>query len=1635
MIFFTVKNIFCRIVLCFAAVLTLSASAFEVEWSGQTGAALAPPELTVGASMHQGFPVIKATAVVDGDYQGIGGTFKEAVDLSKYSGVRLFIRNNFSEGGCVVRFSCKAADGSSYGTYAVCNITGNWTEITIPFNPVLWEATEGRKTFDFAESVGIYPFDAMNRKGYELEIAGFQFIEHSTVPAPLTVQAYRYINAPASGDNNGRALTDGDINTQAYWPQYSDDGDVIFDLGGIFAVTDIKITANSIPAHNFAQMMITSSIDGNDYYPVAVLQNTSQNTEEVIHSVAFEGKAIGRYFRFRAVKPRPDFKVHMGEVSFSGYIPTAAEEAADAANRYVLGPEIAPRDSSEYVCVTLGDFTLWISSVSGVVNGVQYKDDLWIERMAGYYVRQSRAADTPVSGYNDQVVDMQTGDGFIYLALTNPDLPGILLEKWYYTDATGALLETVNVLATENMPREFLQVSTDVILNRDFRETGVYETSASGHTMMREFASEVRMQTGADNVPFLSFENRAHNVTMLHTRIAANGEFIYLDSCVDPDRLLIFLANGWRMPMLCAVPVDSLEQEISATLRLSITEGGLLAAYDDYISQPDVAAYRAGIRRADWLRDQMIHGSPGWDGLCKGVSERYFANQNLLFDRGWYVSAMREDLDFRWGEFPTEGIVEDWFGGQKDAQELADLLARVREICPNLKQGLYTWLWSSFYNQKIVEEHPEWFVKESRSGSVANFFPGVNTNWLRFWTDDSIDEAVTSLMAMIRRYKLDNWYLDGGNGGSYTKDFSRMLIDDPHGPHKLYRRMREELQAYDPDAFIMFNVPLNPLSDAGFLESFSGVMTSEWRRGAAWMWKFKMTQYKDPYHTPCYIYWLPSVDGAFHNYMLGTGLMPTAYSREVLPGEVAYISARYEVRQLSLTDANQLPDWRSDAETETELMALTQNNAGFVFINHHGGAETVNISADTAPLGMNDTALPVHSWLMTFRNGKTWKGWWGQPDMVEGYTNSRWIGESSMTGEYLGTSQLQNRMSMEMTFEGPQAYMWVVSQCPAVIWSLDHLPSQYRIPSTPAAEIKGSYPDFTYATEYSASEIAFLVPAGSKISSIAVDGRESVFRYGRDGNALLAIVEISSAGTHDISVELEDNTSYTAVRSVTAELSGRTLSGSATADGTDLTVSIYSDNALCYTAPVNSDGRFAVELPGTVKDGSYNIVVSNLAGDSRAETSLDISGLGRPTILQPLMPHIETEHEVVQQTAGSFVTATGIEYTPTAAFANADAVTAKLDVGTLPAITTQYSTSAAGLEFEAERYVEIEISSNLLYYNTNGQEPRRHFIRNDHPSSVAALMFDFHTAGGYTTRTLAGLGHQYLNRGASPDKWGTAQAPDFFYALCNFIQDTEKETMRFWIDTRQLGAPANWDGKIWLTLIFQIGAPNRQLSARVLNTSATLPAGVNVLQGIQLQTEAEKLTFKVQDFAADTVVTDDWNAPEWQTIAELPSMTLISPPNMPAPFLSKSRVAKDRDNLYIFTWFKEEPGRVLETEFGANGLPWLSDSVEFWIQTKAGGEKMIHGIVDADYHSYCDIGYVDKTNNSTDILTEMPFQCSIRRNDDHWTALLTLPLSHLQGSPLAFNIMRNRSKTGSLEYYTTVPGGSYFCGETYFLEF
>ena len=1616
------------ILLCSAAaVLTVYAAEKPfspgIVWSGYKGKAVATPSVS-SVKGPDGKSAVRIEAQSDSKYQGALGTFEPLVDFSKYSAVEFYIRHNIHtrKGGCSMVFMAKGPQGNIHCQFVTPS--PNWSKVSIPLDRSSFSAQRGNSVnLTMMETMRIYPFANMDKKGKFLEIADFKLIPKTTSTQKIKVMSYKHTAVPTSGEK-GNTLTDGDKTKNVFFRQFSDDPFITFDLGGRFTIDELKVTANCAPSHNFAEIAIFTSFDNKEFVPAGNLRNNADGTAVKQITYTFkstEKPIVGRYVRLKATRPRSDFPVELAEVEFFGHTPTEAEIVKASEINYDTGVKMPARNDKDYVVYTAGDYKLYISRTNGVVNGLYYKGKLIVERMTPAYTLQTRAADTPADGNLDKVIDIKAADGKVYVTTVNKALPDLEFKRTWYV-VKNALFERVEIINKGMKERKFLRIATGVILEQKFRSQGFYEMpgTALAVGMFRLPSSEIQMDRSLTNIPTIGFENASTRQVIWHTRFKFNDRFTYMDVGTEEENLQIFRPNGWLITAATIVPLD--RKVHSFENRFSVTEGGMLKAFDEYISTPEAAAYRGQVKRPAWLRDLRCIVSQGWDGSYPGSHKRHFDNMNRSFShRGYLSDPAWFDMDGIWGDLYIKGETIGWFGNRHPVEELRAKLANTRKTNPNLKLGFYTWFWSAFPWSTPVKNHPEWFVTRLRSGAPASWFPGVNVNYLRFFgIKESRDEATKQIVDFVNYYQQDNWYLDGGKSGTYAKCYDTMRIDDPLGQTDFYLDVRNGIQKNNPDRIVFFNHSENPLGDIGYLESFGGTLTNEWRRGAILMWKFKMYAYKDPLHHSVYIYWLPGVDGAFHNYMTGIGVVGAYGSRHFNTRDLPFIGARYEIRQAQLTDAEVKPDWRMDAKEDVECMTLQQGNNGWIFINPHGGkAVTREISALTAPMNIKDASKPIYAWLYTIKDGKNYKAQFSERTIRDDYKKYGWIAERAVVPQYLGKFPYTERFSTKVDLKD-RAKVLMLTQVPAVVLSIEHEPSHYYLAGQPGIELNGDNGKFTVNSEYETAEIGLMLEKDQIPAEVKVNGKTVKAAMRVENNMRFAVVTVDK-GKSDIVMTTAKAPAPVQVKKLIVKRYKRKLSVTVVPE--NALVEVYCEGNLvkCHEGSFRFDNA-----PDSVRDGVYTFK----AGD-KVQT-LTIKKMGKPTKIAPVLitlkdiPEVKSVDKVVNNIK---VTQVGTLYSQGATHAAVDENKLKLSVGVNRIYESHFNRMSAMAEIQAKRYIKVRMDNGFWFFNVYGYQPKKHSVRGSRPNVFGGLIFDFATPQGYTVRSAAGLGIQNEKRATvRPANWGKKGKHDHIYFLDNILVSDKVKEKTCWIDLKSLGAPDDWNGKVIVSIFMEDINPDRKFAMEILETADTLPAGANVLKPLELGAvktavlNIKKVSGKVN----------------WKKIPALGEM--VPTKSTMEPLKTVVKAAWDDKNLYLYYDAQEVKGRILNCEGGKTGKPWWGDGIEFFVQRSDGDNRIYHALVDVGNVSYCeDTSFAKSAGDKEVIHPKAGFTCKYDIKADRWTAEVVLPWKTIGGKPaagklVAFNMMRNRLEQGKSGHYTLAPGIRYFSGKQYQLK-
>ena len=1607
--------------ICLLLLLATSAlAALDVTWSGYQGLARQPAKVSTYEDAKRG-TVTRIEAVADGGYQGALAVFKPDADIKAYAAVEFEIRHNLSDEktGFILRF--EQQQGMFYGPMVAP--TPEWQKITLPFDEQNFTPENGNAvTFGEAHEMRLYPYDAMNQAGMFFEIANFRFVPKSerVGPAPIKVMSYTHLTQPTSGDVRCTVLTDGDREQNVFYRQFSEEPDVVFDLGGRYAIDSMTVDAFAAPSHNFSEISIQCSFDNRNWVVGGTLKNSESGIDSRLCSYTFTPAGrpvVGRYVRLRASRPRSDFPVYLSEVSFVGHVPDQQEIAVAAELNYDTGRPMAERNADNYHEVKDGDWRFYVSKSNGILNGVYYRGRLLVERFAPMYTLQSRDADLEVSGYDDVLESANLEAGSITLLVTNPQLPGLAFERTW-SIAGNALLEKVVVLNRGQQERYFLRVATEVIFEQQFRKAGFYEmpSSALASGMFRLPAKDVQMDRAMTNIPTLAIENKEANMTVWHTRYRFNDRFAYMDIGTEEDNLQVFRPNGWLLTAATVVPADAPRQSFEN--RFSVTDGRMLKAYDEYIALPEVAAFRAQIRRPKWLRDIRAGMAFGWEGSYPKSSRRLMTNyKNVFSHRGKLHECELVDMDGIWGDLPVKGPVRGSFGEVRDATEIRERLRGIKAFDPRFGIGLYTWFWSAFPWSTPVKNHPEWFVRTLRNGARASWFPGVNVNYLRFWgIPESRQEAVDQVVNFVNYYEQDSWYVDGGKSGVYAKDWETMRIDDPFGQTDFYLAVRREIQRTNPERIVVFNHCENPIGDMGFLESFGGTLTNEWRRGATLMWKFKMYDYKDPWHRPLYTYWLSGVEGALQNYIAGIGAMGDYSSRDLTARDAPFIGARYDIRTAQLCDAAVSPDWRFDFTEELECMTLTQQNNGWIFMHYHGEEPVVReVSADAGALGMDDPSRPLYMWRYTIRDAREYQGTFGEPQIEKDYTAHGWVAERGVVPEYLGRRPWSERVSCAFEHRPGRAQVLMVSQVPAVVLAVEGDPAHYYLAGQPGVELNGSQDRLTVDNEYNDAVIGIVLDEGVSPASVKVNGVEVPFSVRTDRDFRCVSFKVGQ-GRSVVDCTYVKHPPAVA-DALEVKLDGRVLN--VRVSPSDAPVQIYNEGTLA----LSREGSFTLELPDTVRDGEYEVVSGSCS------EKVTLKGVGRPLVILPLTVPQETDHAVQpvnRRIRGIEVLSQAHCYSIEDCRVRVDADTLTLMAGTLPYYESHYNEASAAFEMRVRSYLKIRITNGVIHHTRYGYEPQYHFVRWSHPGAFSGLMIDFGSASGYKTRSAAGFGHQNEARkiGQSrPEHWGTGRPANHVFELNRLIHDPDTEVLECWIDLATLGAPQDWDGRIWFAVHQEHLSPDRSFTVEILETADSLPPGAVAVRPIELGIVADAVVHplnRLSDAGDEAALTPLGRLKPDRGAAELETMVMG---------------AYDDDNIYFFYDCRETDGHLLNCEGGGKGHPWEGDSVEFYVQRTDQPEETLHGIVDANGVPYAENApFHPGAGKKRVVLGEIPFKFRITLGKPHWQAFVTIPWAALGGRPktgseVGFNLMRNRNEQGRVSWYTLSNNHEYLSGD------
>ncbi|MBQ6470728.1 MAG: discoidin domain-containing protein, partial [Victivallales bacterium] len=353
------------------------------------------------------------TAITQRKYQNLTIDLPEAVDLSKIEAISFDFGQNIrvgraGVGSMVIRYDARNGLMADFRFGA-----DEWNKVRIPIDLRTLKSLskQNQPMAGNARSIQFSLFSNWQTPEQFLGVANLSFEPKKAETGPIKVRSYTYVSRPTGGDKNGDILTDGktEASNQATFRQYSDDPDIIFDLGALYLVKSISLSAVAAPSQNIAGAAVYASADGKQWRLADFIRNTDYSSTVKEYLIEKKGMDIlGRHIRLKCDRARTDFPLSLAEVSFQGKIPNDAELAAAADKGYDEGPELPPVNAQNYVTLEDGGKSFSVCRSNGVVVDFRVEGQLIARRIFSRYGLSDGKHIQAGDSYGNRVKEIQS---------------------------------------------------------------------------------------------------------------------------------------------------------------------------------------------------------------------------------------------------------------------------------------------------------------------------------------------------------------------------------------------------------------------------------------------------------------------------------------------------------------------------------------------------------------------------------------------------------------------------------------------------------------------------------------------------------------------------------------------------------------------------------------------------------------------------------------------------------------------------------------------------------------------------------------------------------------------------------------------------------------------------------------------------------------------------------------------------------------------------------------------------------------------------------------------------------------------------------------------------------------------------
>ena len=646
----------------------------------------------------------------------------------------------------------------------------------------------------------------------------------------------------------------------------------------------------------------------------------------------------------------------------------------------------------------------------------------------------------------------------------------------------------------------FVRLFDNTILEPELRDNSYYYAPTRGRTFL---ASQIMSNTPVYDpdiiylVAVVVNTTKGYGVAGYPYRV--NGKYtgcISIAEDIKPENTLIYTSTGWESYL----GTDYIRKNgiSSFEIKYTIFKGDSSSFLHEYRTSSEIINLTKDYNFASWINKVklVMFSCPAQDIFLNDDAIEKFNEITNRLGEG-YIMPIFNFWTGSGGNYYTAGKEVEWMKTKIDA---------IHKTSPQVKLGIYVLLQGIEPYVPLVNEHPEWLIKDRKGqyDSRITYGPAIQPA-----IPEMREYAANQMTKAIQTLDFDFYNVDWGISAFWSPkfhDWGNHIVSQWYYYYLFYKEIIDAVKKNGDKAFLFNSAPTGILTDAAFDEwgidgYYSKHPNNDWRNLSDQYYCSKLFQEKGSW--VALLYWHKGTEPLYVSYLLALGLKPNYFpvSDEefaFLDVRIPYINAAYEIKDTMLIDADISPWWRKE-ETDVDAYALKQGDTCILSaINFAKTPLVQTISANVQKLGL-DSSKPAFLWI---------------GEMADPRNLTTRLNQVIEHTKFDILENLDKRIEEKVTLNPELVKLIIISQTPGFVYSVDGRLTQMRLSNISGVDIKGNINfreneiELEVNSEKEICEVIVPYPFKTGEPKVVLDGNEMPYRETNEAGERFLIIEL-----------------------------------------------------------------------------------------------------------------------------------------------------------------------------------------------------------------------------------------------------------------------------------------------------------------------------------------------------------------------------------------------------------------------------------------------------------------------------------------------------------------------------------------------